>query len=182
MRRWLANLILICSCPWGCILAADDLASKCPAPAKAVQASCREITYKDLPEGAIALLRKMKCDLPAESSYDYGSAVDLNGDGSPEYQVCCHEAPHGPCAAVVIGKVATQWKDLTAKEGLLGFEGACNHFVVLLSQRAGFHDVCLPAECSPGTGTASKPCVPTVWQYDNGRYRSIKSTPTKSPT
>jgi len=68
----------------------------------------------------------------------------LNTDGSPETRFCCHEAPHGPCIAVLIGKVGTEWKDLTAKEGLLGFECACTGFVALDGQHGGFHDVCVP--------------------------------------
>ena len=153
---------------WRC--AADDLAAMCPKPSNEIQATCKEIAYKDLPGGAKALLRRMKCDVRSGSNYDYGSAVDLNGDSSPEYQFCCHEAPHGPCGAVLIGKVGNQWKDLTAKEGLLGFEGACRLFVVIESRRAGFHDICLPDECAPGT--TGKTCVPKLWQYERGRYRS----------
>jgi hypothetical protein len=121
----------------------------------------------------------MNCDVHAGSSYDYGSAVDLNADGSPEYQFCCHESAHGPCSAVVIGKVGAQWKDLTAKEGLLGFDGACNLFIVLESQRAGYHDVCLPNECSPAPDAKSKACVPAIWRYDGSRYRSINGSLTR---
>lgn len=176
MRLPLAKLILIFLCPSACALLADDLASKCPAPSKEVQASCKEIAYKDLPKEAQALLGKMKCEVGPGSNYDYGSAVDLNGDGSPEYQFCCHEAPHGPCGSVLIGKAGAEWKDLSAKGGMLGFEGACNLFVVLESQRAGFHDICLPDQCSPAT---PKTCVPTIWQYDNGRYRLSGATPAK---
>jgi len=71
----------------------QELAPRCPAPSKEVQATCRGITYEDLPDGARALLRELKCDAGPESTYDYGTAVDLNGDGVPEYQYCCHEAP-----------------------------------------------------------------------------------------
>jgi hypothetical protein len=126
MRLRFAKLILICSYLLRTAAVADDTTPTCPKPSKETQASCREITYKDLPAGARALLRKLKCDVRSGSPYDFGSAVDLNSDGSPEYQFCCHEAPHGPCSAVLIGKVGTEWKNLTAKDGLLGFEGACN--------------------------------------------------------
>jgi hypothetical protein len=177
--RRFANLILIGFYCCGFLLAADDLTSMCPAPSKAIQASCKEITFKDLPPDAKALLRKLKCDVRLGSNYDYGSAVDLNGDGSPEFQFCCHESPHGPCGSVLIGKVGAQWKDLTAQQGLLGFEGACNAFIVLESQRASFHDVCLPNECAPATEAKSQACVPKVWQYDGSRYHSIAASPTK---
>jgi hypothetical protein len=155
-------------------MAADER-PMCPAPAKAVQASCREITRKDLPQGAKALLQKLKCDVRAGSNYDYGSAVDLNGDGSPEYQVCCHEAPHGSCPAVLIGKVHGEWMNLTAPGGLSGYDGACTLFVILATERAGYHDVCLPDQCSP---KEAKPgvCLPAIWQYENNRYH-VTTTP-----
>jgi hypothetical protein len=79
----------------------------CPSPSVQALASCRAISYKDLPEGALDLLTKMKCDV--SSSYDHGSAVDLNGYGELAYQVCCNDPPHGPCAAAVIGKVGSVW-------------------------------------------------------------------------
>jgi hypothetical protein len=44
--------------------------------------------------------------------------------------------------------------------------------VILESQHGGYHDVCLPIECAPGTGTPEKPCTPTLWQNDKGRYRT----------
>ena len=136
----------------------------CPAPAPAIQASCRETTYKDLPLGAKTLLRKLKCDVGPGSNYDYGSAVDLNGDGSPEYQFCCHEAPHGPCGARLIGKIGNEWKDLTGSTGLLGYDGAFLLFIVLESQHGGFHDVCLAD-------------IPTIWQFSASRYRAVKTSP-----
>lgn len=153
---------------------AQELESRCPAPSKEIQATCREITYEDLPDGARALLHQLKCDTGPESPYDYGTAVDLNGDGVPEYQFCCHEAPHGPCGAVLIGRVGTEWKDLTDRTGMLGFEGPCHLLVVLEAQHNGLHDICLPAECSP----LSKPgkCNPTVWRYDGNRYHPAETT------
>lgn len=151
-------------------MAGDDHQPTCPKPSQQIQASCRAITYRDLPAGARALMRKLKCDVRPGSPYDSGSAVDLNGDGSPEYQFCCHEAPHGPCNSILIGKVGTEWKDLTANKGLLGFEGACNLFVPLETQHGGFHDVCLPVECS--TPAKNGVCAPTIWHYDGTRYRT----------
>lgn len=177
---WLrfAMLILISSCAWQLAEATDDLTSMCPKPSHEIQAGCRQITYKDLPVGAKALLRKLKCDVRSGSNYDFGSAVDLNGNGSPEYQFCCHEAPHGPCDAVLISKIGLGWKDLTAKDGLLGFEGACNGFIVLESQQRRFHDLCLPLQCSsPDKST----CAPTIWRYDGNHYRSTE-TITAKPT
>jgi len=179
MSRRLANPILVSLCFCSCTLVADDLASRCSRPSKVVQSSCKAIAYKDLPQGARDLLRKMKCDVRSGSPYDYGSAVDLNGDGSPEYQFCCHEAPHGPCGSVVVGRIGSEWKDLTAREGLLGFEGACNLFVVLESQQRGFHDVCLPVQCSPATKANPAACAPTIWRYDGTRYLATDATAAK---
>lgn len=167
MRLHLMKVILVCFCSW-CAAAADQTAS-CPKSSKEIQTSCRAITYKDLPNGARLLLRRMKCDVRSGSPYDSGSAVDLNNDGLEEYQFCCHEAPHGPCSAVLIGKVGTKWRDLTAKDGMLGFEGACNLLVVLETQHGGFHDLCLPIECS--TPVSGGSCAPAIWQYDGTRYR-----------
>ncbi len=89
--RLFANLLLFGTFACGFGWAQDDLVSRCPPPDRAIQAGCKEIAYKDLPDGAKSLLRKLKCDS------QYGSAVDLNGDGSPEYKFCCKQAAHGPC-------------------------------------------------------------------------------------
>ena len=162
--------VLVTACSWA--VAADNVFPPCPAASQPIQSSCREITLKDLPRGATALLRRLQCEVGAGSNYDYGSAVDLNGDGSPEYVVCCHEYPHGPCAAILIAKVGNHWRDLTAKKGgLRGFIGACNLFVVLDSQHGGFHDVCIPDGCAPGTGTGGKPCAASIWHFGDSRYR-----------
>ena len=152
----------------------------CPKPNAEALASCRAISYKDLPEGARDLLTKMKCDVVG-SNYDYGSAVDLNGDGEPEYQVCCKEASHGPCGAVVIGKIGSAWKDLTAKEGVVGFGYPCGLFFVLDSRHNGFSDVCVASECSTVSSPTGKPCVPTIWHFVDGRYRSVEYTPVAPP-
>jgi hypothetical protein len=137
----------------------------CPKPSTQALANCRAISYKALPQGALDLLTKMKCDV--SSNYDYGSAFDLNGDGEPEYQVCCHDSPHGPCGARVIGKIGSVWKDLTAKDGVDGYADACGRF----------NDVCLPNQCSMVSSPPAKPCVPTIWHFINGRYRSVEYTP-----
>lgn len=151
----------------------------CPKPDARALANCIEASYKDLPPAALELLQRMKCKV--SSNYDYGSAVDLNGDGSPEYQICCSDSPHGPCGAVVIGKVGSVWKDLTAKEGVLGFATACGLFVVLESRHGGFSDVCLPNQCSLISSPTGKPCIPTIWSMIDGRYRSVQYTPVPAP-
>ena len=152
---------------------------RCPQPNTSALENCKQISRKDLPQGALELLAKMKCG--ASSNYDYGSAVDLNADGDPEYQVCCGDAPHGPCSAVVIGKVGSVWKDLTAKEGVAGFTPACGLFLVLEGQHGGYSDVCLPNQCSMVSSPAGKPCVPTIWNWIDGHYQSVKYTPGASP-
>jgi hypothetical protein len=157
----------------------------CPKPSEEILAGCSEISYKDLPQKARNLLQKMKCEVAKNvqnggSNYDDGSAVDLSGTGTPAYEVCCSEAPHGPCGAVVIGKISEEWTDLTAKQGLMGFSGACNGFIVLDSQHNGFHDVCLPEECS--TPIKNNLCGgPAIWQFSDGRYHSVPKTTARQP-
>jgi len=145
----------------------------CPKASEAILGRCREISYKDLPQGARDLLRRMQCEVGPGSNYDYGSAVDLDGTGVPAFQFCCYEAPHGPCGAVVIGKVGVEWKNLSAKGDLLGFDSACGGFLVLESKHNGFHDVCLPDQCSGGLPVKDDRCLPTIWQFSHGRYRSV---------
>jgi hypothetical protein len=59
------------------------------------------------------------------SNYDFGSAVDLGSDkDGSAYQFCCSESPHGPCGAVVIGRVGGEWKNLTPAEGVPGYNDA----------------------------------------------------------
>ena len=115
----------------------------------------------------------MNCEVNGASNYDYGSAVDLGGNGTMAYQYCCHESPHGPCGAVVIGKVGGLWKEISAKGGLSGFAGACAQFLVMESEHEGFHDICLPNECSKAAPAKGGVCVSTIWQFGNGRYRSV---------
>jgi hypothetical protein len=138
----------------------------CPNPAENILKGCKEISYADLPQAAADLLSEMKCK--TSHNYDFGSALDLNGDGTPEYQICSADAPHGPCTAVVIGKIGSKWKSLSAGPSL-GYAKACSEFVVLESQHEGFHDICLPSLCSP----TSKNCIPTIWQFKNDHYRII---------
>jgi Sel1 repeat len=158
---------------------------RCPKPSEAILASCKEITYKDLPVGAVQLLQKMKCEVAKDvreggSNYDDGSAVDLSGNGKPFYEMCCSETVHGPCGAVVIGNIDGEWKDLTEKRGLMGFSGACNGFLVLDSQHNGLHDVCLPDSCSTPVGNDT--CAgPEIWQFRDNQYQSVPSAPTKPP-
>ena len=147
----------------------------CPKPNIEALSTCSQVTYKKLPEGARALLRKMKCRV--SPNYDYGSSVDLNADGQPEYLVCCMDASHGGCGAAIVGKVGSIWKDLTAKDGVLAYSPPCGLFFVLDSRHNGFSDVCLPMQCSMVSPSPGKPCVPTIWHFVNGRYRSVAYTP-----
>jgi hypothetical protein len=64
---------------------------------------------------------------------------------------------------------------------LLGFDSARGGFFVLESQHNGLQDVCLPIQCStvtPGKGNA---CSATIWQFSNGRYRSVANTTANPP-
>lgn len=47
-----------------------------------------------------------------------------------------------------MGEVGSVWKDLTPKDRILGYSGACTLMVVLASKTQGFHDICLPNQCA----------------------------------
>jgi hypothetical protein len=149
----------------------------CPKPSEEILAGCKVITYSDLPAGAREVLRKRGCRVGPGDNYDYGSAVDLNGDGTPEYQFCCDYAEHGPCSSVLLGKIGSEWKELNS--GLAGFTPACGLVVVLASQQGGYHDICLPNQCS---SFDAKTCRPTIWQFNHGRYDEVKFTPPAKPS
>lgn len=148
----------------------------CPKPSGSILAGCTAISYTDLPVGAQALLKKMRCRVGPGSSYDYGSAVDLNADGSPEYQFCCDYAAHGPCGSVLIGRIGSKWRILGR---LLGYEPPCGLVVVLEAQRRGFHDICLPNECS---SSSSKVCKPTILGFTQNGYVALGPSPEAAET
>jgi hypothetical protein len=145
---------------------------RCPRPSIQAMVGCKQIKYKDLPQPALDLLSKMKCDV--DPNYDYGAAIDLNGDGEPEYQICCHDAAHGPCSSVLIGKVGSIWKALSADGG--GFANCGNDFIVLEARHGGFNDVCAPVGCSASSAKQDK-CDPAILQFIDGQYRSVEYTP-----
>jgi hypothetical protein len=147
----------------------------CPIPAKSVLASCREVRFDDLPDGLKSLLKSMKCENLPPSNYDYGVAVDLNGDGVPEYQFCCGEAPHGPCPARLFGKMGSTWRDSTPSNAVFeGFGSTCGGMIILQSTHNHFPDICLPSQCSALDRTK---CVPALWQFRNGHYTEVQYTP-----
>jgi hypothetical protein len=131
----------------------------CPSPTAARQ-SCRAITSKDLPSEVTALLKSSGCDVAAGSNYDYGVSTALTDDDAPAYQFCCHDAPHGPCAAAIIAKDKGKWRIL-AKD-ILGYDAdpPCDDLVVLDHQSNGFHDLCIPD------------MAPSLRVFENGSYRA----------
>jgi hypothetical protein len=148
----------------------------CPTPAKSVLASCREVQFEDLPDGLKSVLKRMKCESLPPSNYDYGVEVDLNGDGVPEYQFCCGEAPHGPCPARLFGKVGSTWRDITpANAGFQGYGSTCGGMIILQSSHDHFPDICLPSQCS---ALDRAKCVPALWQFRDGHYTEVRYTPT----
>ena len=122
----------------------------CPKPSIQALATCKEIKYKDLPQQALDLLTQMKCDAGA---LWLGAAVDLDGDGEPEYELAL-----------------VWWRHR-------GFANGCGSFIVLESRHDGFSDVCLPNQCSWIASASGKTCRPTIWQFTPGRYRSVENTP-----
>lgn len=149
----------------------------CPMPSITMMQSCQATTSEQLPKSALAFLRNLKCD--AGSNYDYGAQVHLSADSdAPYYEVCCHDSPHGPCAAVLIGEVAGKWVNLTAQIALLGFETTCDGLMVLDTAHAGIHDLCLPDQCKE---PESNRCRPTILQFNGTRYFSIPASSVRSP-
>jgi hypothetical protein len=143
---------------------------QCPKLDARLVASCPKAPVTPLPREA----RKLVRELPECHANDkYGTAIGLSDNGVATDTTCCHEFPHGECEAVLIGKVAGVWKDFTGP-GLLGEGWMCDEFLPLESQHGGFHDVCLPNVCSPGSW--GKSCVPTIWQFRDGRYRAAPAS------
>jgi hypothetical protein len=142
----------------------------CPELDKEIISSCQ---FTDVPQEARSLLLREKCD---RSSVDSGLAVKLQNGETPAYQVCCHWPPHGLCNAVVIARINGKWKDVTISPG--GAEGfdRCIFFLPLKGQHNGFHDVCLPNQCTVDPGSYAKSCVPEVWQFSDGRYHAVPSS------
>lgn len=151
--------------------------ANCPKPSSATMQRCQSITRDQLPKPALALLHRLKCD--AGPNYDYGAEIHLRaGSESPYYEVCCHDAPHGPCSAVLVGEVAGKWAALTDQVALLGFDTTCGGLMVLESMHAEVHDLCLPDECSDSNSVR---CRPMVLRFDGARYVSIPAPSESSP-
>lgn len=148
---------------------------RCPKLDAKIVASCPNAPVTLLPREARKLVRALpECD----ANDKYGTAIGLSDNGVATYTTCCHEFPHGECESVLIGKVDRVWKDFTGL-GLLGDGWMCDEFLPLESEHGGFHDVCLPNVCSPGTW--GKSCVPTIWQFRDGRYRTAPASRADRP-
>jgi hypothetical protein len=151
--------------------------ANCPKPSSATMQSCQSITRGQLPKPALALLHRLKCD--AGPNYDYGAEIHLRaGTDLPYYEVCCHDAPHGPCSAVLVGEVAGKWVNLADQVGLLGFDTTCGGIMVLESMHAEIHDLCLPDERSDPNSVR---CRPMVLQFDGARYVSVPASSESGP-
>lgn len=143
----------------------------CPAPASMAMKACQAISLTDLPRGAAELRRRMGCDA---TTYDYGAELQLrDGSDEPHYQICCHDAAHGPCSAVVIGQMAGRWTDLTKQVGVEGFDERCGGLMILKSTHAGLHDLCLPDRCASSSGAGK--CDPMVLEFSGTAYRPAAS-------
>ena len=147
--------------------------ANCPKPTTSTMKACKSVTYADLPKPALALLRHMKC-YPG-SNYDYGAELHLlSGSSAPYYQVCCHDVPHGPCPAVIIGQVSGKWKEVGNEGGVLGFDEACGGSIILETSHAGLHDLCRPDLCSTPN---PKRCDPLILRFNGVRYVPLQSSP-----
>jgi hypothetical protein len=140
----------------------------CPQPADDGAGMCKEITTSDLPGGVSRLLKAMRCD----SEDDAGSIYTLGGSNTADYKVCCHDPAHFECPAVLIGKVGSDWKDITSEGGVSG--DFCSSIMVLASRHNGFNDICLPDHGSAVTpAVAGKSLPPAVLHFSNGRYHEV---------
>lgn len=146
--------------------------ANCPKPSSSTMQGCQSNRSDQLPNPALALLHRLKCD--TESNVDDIAKIHLQ-DGSdwPYYEVCCHYGPHGPCGAVLIGEVAGQWTNLTDQFGLYGFDVTCGGMMVLESKHAGLHDLCLPTQCSK---LENNRCRPTILEFNGIRYDSVPAS------
>jgi len=161
MGKTLVRLVLTTFVALEC-LTSDALALYDQELDKASHDSCKSVRYHDLPEIVKDVLKKMKCEVGPQSTYDYGYAMDLNGDGLLEYQYCCGEPRHGPCSSLVIGKIRSQWKNLIGKTSyqfdLYRDAGTpCYGISILESQHGGFHDIRILRSSD--------------WWFLNGKYR-----------
>ncbi len=140
----------------------------CPKPDDQILSSCAEAIHQELlPPEALKAFRKLRrCNL----SDGYGTAIALSDDGTPVYSISCYEYAHGEDLEVLIGKVAGVWQNLGSGYGFWN----CHNLLPLASEHGGFHDVCHPNVCSPGTGNSG--CVPQIQEFRQGRYRSANST------
>lgn len=142
---------------------------RCPKPDDRVLSSCTEGVQAPLPPEALKAFRKLRlCNLDD----GYGTAIALSDDGTPVYSISCYAYAHGENLEVLIGKVAGVWKNLGSGYGFWN----CHNLLPLASKHGGFHDVCFPNVCSPGTGSKYRPCVPDIREFRKGQYRSANST------
>ncbi len=150
----------------------------CPKLDERLLSACDATAYfDDFPQGARNLLVKMGCD--TEGAVGNSPSGFQLADGTPAYQVCCRDFHRDPCEAVLIGKIGSQWKDLTAKGDLRGFGKSCRVLLPLESQHYGVHDLCVPSQCGPAKPGEKQSCL--VWRFKNGRYHGVVYTPQETP-
>lgn len=141
----------------------------CPKPDDRILSSCAEGVQEPLPPKALKAFRKLRvCNL----SDGHGTAIALSDDGTPVYSISCYEYAHGEELEVLIGRVAGVWRNVGSGYGFWN----CQNLLPLVSEHSGFHDVCHPNVCSPGTGTGNRGCVPDIEEFRQGQYRSANST------
>jgi len=169
MRRRITLFLLVvvfaCMLSLISIVSVSAINENCGAKNKRVHQTCANVKYKDLPSEVKYLMKKLNCDVKTGSVYDYGHALDLNGDGNKEYAFCCEESPHGPCGMKIFGKVSGKWKEIF--EYMYGFGGddtPCFGFVVLNDKNEGYYDICVDDE------------VRGVLKFKGGRYKDFKIT------
>ncbi len=145
---------------------ATDAKSVCLTPDASILSACKQVLLTDLPAQAQALI-KQKCD-SAEMGMvkPWINSLDLNEDGVPEYHLCCHFWPHGPCSSTLIAKVGSQWGELLEYWSRTGYDDKpCSAITASTEKTAGYHDLCF----TPGE--------PQLWQFKDGKYHPQEKRP-----
>jgi hypothetical protein len=156
--------VLIIGMVFACAVRA--LASGCPEPDKKLQDACKAISYDELPQGAKKLLEQHGCTEKSGSYYDYGSEIDLNDDGLPEYQFCCTDKGKVLChEAVFMSQTGNVWKII--ESGIGGYRGAngCLNLSILEQIHHGYHDICHQYGING-----------YIKQFKDGEYKNIERT------
>ena len=153
---------LLLALPAALLFAPQAASAACPARDDAVTKTCKPVTAKAMPADLKKFIAKSGCNVKPGSPYDEGYAVDLNGDGNPEYAYCCTSAKHGPCGLKIFGKIGDKWAVLSEEMYFpTDPDAPCGDIAPLKSKSAGYSDVCIDGGS-------------TLLKFKDGKYREGK--------